>query len=77
MQRAQSFLGFLNKSLVALESVETNRVVNVEYLDAFGLEPFAKQHILIAIALETLVERVGQHDVTVNHEIRGVEIGIG
>lgn len=38
---------------------------------------FAEEHVLVAVIAETLVEGVGQHLLTTDEEIGGVEVAIG
>ena len=45
--------------------------------DAGFFQRLAIEHVLIAVVLETLVERMAQHDGTLHHEVGGVEMGVG
>ena len=73
----QGFFSFLNKSLVAIEAVEEYRVIDVLDADARQLQLLAHENILIAIAAEARVERMGEILASCHQKVRRVEVLIG
>ena len=73
----QSFFCLLHKTAVALETGETNGVVDMRDSHSCSLEPFPEEHIFVTIMLEPFVKRIGKHHFTLNHEIGSVEVGVG
>ena len=77
VERLQGLFSFLNKPLIAIEAVEEYRIIDVLDADARQLQLLAHEHILIAIAVEARVERMGEILASCHQEIRCVEVPIG
>ena len=77
VERLQGFFSFLNKSLIAIEAVEEYGIIDVLDADACQLQLLAHQDILIAIAAEARVERMGEILASCHQEIRRVEVLVG
>lgn len=77
VEGTETFFGFTDKVGVALEGIETHRVVDMGDGDVVGTQLLAKEHILVAVVTETLIERVGQHKFTTDEEVSRVEVLIG
>lgn len=73
----QGFFSFLNKPFVAIEAVEEYGIIDVLDADARQLQLLAHEHILIAIAAEARVERMGEILASCHQEVRCVEVLIG
>ena len=73
----QTFLGLGDEVGIALKGAEAHGVVDVGDGNAVSAQLLAEEHILIAIMAEALVEGVGEHQVTTDEEIGGVEVAIG
>ena len=77
VESAQTFLRLCHKIGVALEGAESHGIVDVGDGDVVGSQLFAEKHILIAVVTETLIEGVGEHDVSANEEVGGMEVAVG
>ena len=60
VQRAQTFLGLVEESLVGLESVEGDGIGDVVNGDAGFGKLFTPENVLVAVVSEALVERMLQ-----------------
>ena len=76
VEGTETFFGLRHKVGVALKGTETHRVVDMGDGDVVGTQLFAEKHILVAVIAETLVERVGEHEVATNEKVSGVEVTI-
>ena len=77
MEGAQALFGLADKVGVALEGTKSHRVVDMGDGDMVGTQLLAKEHIFVSIVTETLIEGVGEHEVTTDEEVGGVEVTIG
>lgn len=77
MEGAQTFFGLTDKIGVALKGTKTHRVVDMCDGDMVGMQLLAKEHILIAIITETLVEGMGEHQIATDEKVGSMEILIG
>ena len=74
---AQAFLSLGHKVRVAFEGAEAHRIVDMGNRDVIGSQLFAKEYIFVAIIAETLVEGMGQHQVSADEEVSRMEVVIG
>ena len=71
---AQAFFSLGHEVGVGFKGAEAQRVVDVGDGNAVSAQLLAEEHVLIAIVAEALVEGVGEHQVTTDEEIGGVEV---
>jgi hypothetical protein len=74
MERLKSFFGFKHELRVALESTETDWVMDLGDRYVMLTERLAQEHIFVTIMAETLIEGVGEHEIATDEEIGGVEV---
>ena len=77
MQRSQSLFRLADEVGIVFEIEKAGRIINMADRDACLPQLFAKEHILIAVVTETLIERKCQHQMPSNHEVAGVEMEKG
>ena len=74
MERAQTFLCLTDEMGVVLVVEETCGIIGMGYLDASLSETLAKEHVLIAVMMETFVEGVLLHQRPGNQEVASMEM---
>ena len=71
---AKAFFGFIHKLSVALESAETDWVMDIDNGNVVLTERLTQEHIFVTIMAEALIEGMGEHQLTTNEEIGCVEV---
>ncbi len=74
VERAQALFGLGHEVGILLEGTEAHGVVDVGNGDTVVAELLAEEHVLVAVAADSLVEGVGEHHLAADAEIGRVEV---
>jgi len=76
VEGAETFFGLGHEVGIALEGAEAHRIVDVGDGDSVLTESFAEEHVFVAVVAETLVEGVGEHQVTPYEEVGCMKVAV-